>query len=425
MPRGTDKQPINLSDLLPDSQADFVTTSSLGRPELLDALKTEIAAQDAQLKKPGHTTWTLLGTVAAITWLLLNQLDPNTTAPKPDFIYAVSVCLLFSLLVETWDPLRNLLELKVERPRGPLRFLAWRIVGTQRILILGHIIRYAVLLFFSLQLRSVPWLGLILIVYMAFNLLSMILALVSTYFDAWVPLNVFRKLSFSALFFAFLNMTIVGLTLYFLCNLNPVNFPSIRIGLTLGIWLLLLVILCDGISPPPILEMLREILRDLSFGRITVEDAARQSDIAMAGLRMNDLLQKELRPMIEVLEKLNTGLREASIKVAMAKKQAEEGTMTKDEVNNTKSALESAAVYFNQNIGFIKAIEEMSEKFLSKMRPASFLDAKVKADLEAIMERIRKAYKESAQDNAGIEVNIKTLTGDLDKKANPTGNSEK
>lgn len=408
MSQGAEKQAgLKVSDLLPTAQVESLSVHPPSRAELLEALKIELASQENQVKRAGWSQWALLGALAAITWFCLGELETGKYLPA----YTLAVFLLFSLLIEIWDPFRLILEPGIDNTAKPLRFLLWRFVGAKRIVLVAHIVRSFCLFLAAYYLAHTMKVGIYLACYWGVNVAISLLGLLVTYADLLLPLTVNRRTVL--LSFAFMIPALVG-TIWLIdsiAELHSLDFSSIRLGLAAGGGLLLLIVLCDGMNPAPITSILLEIQRDLSFGRITIENAYRQADIALAGLRMSDVLQRELQPLVSALEKLNTSRQEASARLNLAKKMLDEhgGTqrMNDEQIQVFKSVLESANTYFAQNRETDSEVKRLAEKMQNKLKPAFLIEPQVKIEIESVVDRIKRVQADCQRDCNTMETEVK------------------
>ena len=106
----------------------------------------------------------------------------------------------------------------------------------------------------------------------------------------------------------FLGLSILELWLgwrYFnaLSASNSIGFSDYRASAILVVVSLLLFALVRINQGPPLLSSLLRIRRELAFGMIEVEDAFARADIAITGLRVSDLLQDNIREVLEALDR--------------------------------------------------------------------------------------------------------------------------
>lgn len=390
---------VKTSDLILTAGAENSSGQHLERADLLDALKTEIASQENKLRRPGWSTWALLGALTAVAWYGLHELE----TAKSNLHYLLAVFLIFSILTELWSSFRLALEPQSDRPQGQLRFVPWHFMGSQRILMLAHLFRWACLAAAAWNFLPVfSALGWYLLIYLGINLLLAFLGFISSFGDVLCPLPTGQRARLSSLILILPGLGGAVWLLMFLSHQPVCDFAAIRLGLATGGGLLLIVMLCDGLSPLPILQMLQDIQRDLSFGKITVQQAAQQTDIALAGMRLSDVLQRELQPLVNAFERLNLSRQEAANRLNLVRKIREEQggleSLDAEQSQWIKVALEAADIQLKQNRDASCEINRLVQAMQKKLLPAAFIEPQVKPEIQSIIDRIKRLQAECQRD---------------------------
>ena len=85
---------------------------------------------------------------------------------------------------------------------------------------------------------------------------------------------------------------------------------EIRLSIMLAVAASLLMGLLHSSSPPPLLDTLIAIRRELALGRSSLAEAIRKADIVFLGLKATDVLQEEVKSVLELLTCMNREVRE-------------------------------------------------------------------------------------------------------------------
>jgi hypothetical protein len=81
--------------------------------------------------------------------------------------------------------------------------------------------------------------------------------------------------------------------------------PDIRTATILTLVVYVLILLADVRTTSPILASLVSIRRDLALDRMDVNSATRQLDIALSGMQVRDLLQEDVKEILDYYDGVN------------------------------------------------------------------------------------------------------------------------
>jgi hypothetical protein len=285
-----------------DCSESLGTDPALTRQDVLAAIDSEIASIQKEQAAPGWTNWTFYGCFATLVWLSVTEIATGKFAP-------VNVLLLFvacSVLIDTLEQTLNM-----AKPRTLKKGAANRVrlfsqeLGATRLSLLGFQLRLLALFgaYFYLHSSVAGFSSLWFLGFYGFTFLVVLLMLILSFFG--LPIGTSKALSkrlnglLNLAFFFGLAKTVWDISGFALTNRGVFTVSDYRIGLLVTVLLWLVPTwLAHQFQNQPLLETLKNLRRDLAFGRIDANAALRQADIALDGMKVDDYLQAELQKLL-------------------------------------------------------------------------------------------------------------------------------
>jgi hypothetical protein len=280
--------------------------------EAIDATTTErtLKLLDSEIEhirgaqtKQGWTSWGLLGAIVGSLWLLSDELKAGNVRVE---IAAIAV-LLFSTLADSLRWLVSLLWLWKDPKIDPARF-KWsnEFFSGNELLYALEILRSIGLLVVVFVFAPKSWLpSSTMAISYVWYLIMAILWLVLT--QAEFPI----RQGFTKKGFTFILAFIVPCLTSFFLYLALAPFPTGEViasyragGLLVGISYLILS-LAIVTKDSPILHSLIGMRRNIVFNRVDINSAVSQAEIALKGMEVPDAIQKDVSPILALVERLD------------------------------------------------------------------------------------------------------------------------
>lgn len=273
-----------------------------------DFLSSEINHLKDEMQRPGWTKWAIIGGLATLTWLTLNEFANNALINQNN----ISFIVIGSVFIYNFISL-----LMYSLGGGPITkpdakyFMSNQFIGLNRFYLLLHLLQYVVMIFLVSNLLSGLGKQTITLIYILTSLFAFMFlsVLVLSYFR--IPFNVSRKSPWKFRIFWFslvILMLIVILKIFHFYFDHSENFhiSDFRISaLCLGMFYLTLLL----IKKPQhtlMLSSLIEIRRKLIFHNLDIGEAVRQTEIALTGLRASNLLHNFIVNFIKLCDEFNS-----------------------------------------------------------------------------------------------------------------------
>ncbi len=259
----------------------------LTRAELLKALDSEINQIENATKRPGWSSWALGGGIGSLLWLALNNYS-NTSSPQSIAIIFIFGSLFLDFIVAAWIWLNTLETSKQNHNRyifakdntniAPSK-LIFQII---RAILMLSLCRYLELGYWTASLQLYFW-------------SIIIICTLGLYLRQKNALSKTRPNQTGLSNLIFLLYVLWNLLLLFLTFTVvpplPTSIQDYRIGLLLAVTLQLASFLVIEVKEQPAIKALKSIRRELAFGQIGTNDAARMSDQIIFGLSQEDTIK--------------------------------------------------------------------------------------------------------------------------------------
>jgi hypothetical protein len=274
-----------------------------GIARLIELLEFEIDRIRAEESQPGWTPWALMGSLATALWLLLAELETHII----DFQNVLFLLLALSL---AYDCVKFLPSVWQASSRSASRFrLAHGVMSPMRSGALIEVGRSAVLIVATTGIRPLLNVRYIIATYLSFGILAFFGMIVFIYSFLKTPLpvgNNRRGMAIGcALFLLPAMFAIFGYAEALLRQMVLPTVPEYRVGGLLLIATIVLLILTKRRSQTPLLETLVGIRHNLALEQIDLDSARRQTEIALLGMKVDDVLQNDLKELLADLEQMS------------------------------------------------------------------------------------------------------------------------
>lgn len=356
-----------------NDSVDISDDTSLAKEDLLKALDFEINQISAEQQRNGWTKWALYGVLAGSLWLLLEQWEKGNF----DYFVVLLLVLVFSIGLDIIRQARRLLPRRPNRYKRLLRFRFLNEIENSSAAFFLYAIRHFVVFLIALYfVNRVSWLqaGIVLIYYGQFSLFSL-LAFAFYYFDpqAQTIQNTESKMSLKR-YYSYWGITIIALawgmvgyfnaaTTYYSGGISIANF---RIAGLLVVIAYTFYLLTDQTKKVPLLSVLTEIRRDLSFGRIDLETAIKQAEIVIAGIFVDEKLQEDIAAVMPLLEQRSSEFNKVYDKIISLSKEIpkQSSDITKEQERKAREILSPCLI----EIGGILKKSQEEEKLERRLR---------------------------------------------------------
>jgi hypothetical protein len=200
-------------------------------------------------------------------------------------------------------------------------------------------------------------------------------------------------------------------------NIGPAGkgIDDIKIAALLTAAVFLVLALIEKKTDNPLLSSLINIRRNLSFGHMTLDDAVKQADIAIAGMQVRDVLQDDIKNIISSFEKISFDADQIESRMQEVQKQwPDKLCKMTDETKNYISKETSQALLEYKKIEILaKENTERLSRFKEKIKLLVMLMRQQPPEIIEIVSLLDKAENDSKQ---RFTRNISTIF-DLMKKA--------
>lgn len=379
----------DLSDPKPADRGD--TEPTVSRSELLDLLNTEIRDCFDKQSRQGWTTWALAGAIGALGWLLIGRLESGAFSWAKTFRILLTIEVFYlsaSLLKYAFWPAAS------QGRSGRFRYYDEYLLSITLLALLYCIGLMAIAFIFSAEL----WWIHVLVVEVFFFLVALICILGVIVRLYRIPLEFATgppdwptKIVISALTLP----VIVSGAMYAL-RITGFQFDDLRIAILIAAIADLASRLTKSLQGAATVQTLSAIRRELALGRIDVRAAANQTEIALAGMGVGDVLQEEVRAFLDAIGKINAAFDDAITRIGavLSDVPQPEQTWTTEKATVARTVLD---VCEERTKNAFKDYDTVKER-LSKLRS-----------------RIRWVGRKTEESSRGVDEVYKTIYNALDE----------
>jgi hypothetical protein len=390
---------------LPGMNPPLISPMSWGpeQEHLIQVLDKEIELIQIAEQRPGWTLWAILAALGAVLWLLLDQLDsPYLTVENIPILF-----LSFSMFLESLGLMYHSVSYGQTKSSKRLRFIWSSKYSEDRPYLLFEIARYTLIVYLALTLpNNVGWLAFFIVVFF-FGLIILVLlfAVVFSFLNLPLPSNQYSsgwKAGIKRLVFFILAVLVFWSAKKYLLavsTLNTIGVIDFRVTALIVATIFLIEKLLKGVKESPLLESLIDIRRDLVWGNMNLVTAISRADIAMAGLKVSDVFQEDLRKVLDLFEQ-----NDQEVKSIIGKYESIETTLPKNDSDFTKEQSDKVLKLFDS----LDEHFEKSSKIKSKlMRRLVWFNAR--ADM------VRRYSPEAADEINAVTSKIESASKTTDK----------
>jgi hypothetical protein len=259
---------------------------------MVAALTTEINQIQEENKRPGWSAWALQGGIATFLWLAVNEFGPKSNLQTIGIVFLFG-SLLGDLLLSACQYLNRLGNSKrsqiryqflSDNPNASPAMLVFTIVRYTALLLVYNSLSFA----FRVPSFTLYCVGVVALCVVIFPLRSArALALkkeLPTKTEHWV----------TGIILLWCGFLIYRLFLMLLFSDTDIRISDYRLGILLVGILYLSSLLVSGEKEKPIANTLKEIRRELAFGKISSEEAAKEADVVLSGLTATAAIEHKL-----------------------------------------------------------------------------------------------------------------------------------
>lgn len=359
------------------------------RTDLLKFLDAEIQTIFERQSRQGWNAWALLGSIAALGWLLLERLQVGAYS-----IENVSrLALVIAVIIISFSTIKSFfIPESTTGKSGRFRYMDVYQFGS---IILGTAycgLYTWIVLSYSKDISIVAtWFLVGFFVFVALLLFGFgLLARFSR-----IPMAVssspwgWKGKAFSGLFVLGLLMA----TSSFWFALGKITFDDFRIALLFTVLGELIGRLVSTNKDAPVVQSLIEIRRDLALERIDVRGAINQTDIVLAGMQVGDVLKNEVRAFQESVGKITAALQDviARIDAVTAELPAQGELFSKEQSTVARTVLDACDDRTKTALKSYDVVKLRRDKLQSRIRWIGRRTEESVQGIEAVEDAVTKS----------------------------------
>jgi hypothetical protein len=287
-------------------------SSKMSKDQLLDALDNEIAKISANQTAAGWNQWAILGAIAALLWLLIDTWEKGR-------LELHNVLFLTLALSFSWDILRQSVACFDSPPnkrsnQKPRFYSLNSILAATRSAILFQSLKYAALFLIAASLKTkfllIPQIYIGVIVVTGF--FALMISLCENFPEQPSKPNkiLHRVQRVIVVFFCALEFSSV-IFVWGYCWLihDTISIPDVRFALVASGIVYLVSLAVNNRVPTVFLESFQTIRHELTFDRISLQDAMVQTDLLLTGKTLSQALQPHFNKLMDTLKEAHSCLR--------------------------------------------------------------------------------------------------------------------
>ncbi len=372
------------------------------KENVLHLLDAEIKHVISSEKDSGVTVWALTVALASILWVILDQIE----ALQVELSNILLLFLLYSLITDfIYIFSRGIASTSTFQGERRFRF-SQQDLSSSRSAALLLFIRALVLVLLISQygdyLFSIT--KYTTYIFYFFLLFLILVGLILSFIN--LPLPITREQSFkktAVLLVISLIPLMCAIDILYPWDNNHILSFSIsdyKLSSLILAFSILLIILVRSRIRTPLLDSLIRLRRDIALSKLDIDDAVKQVDIALIGLRVTDVFQKELKLFLDLTEKISFELDVAVEKITALRRQLPEdpSQMTGDQSLICKSVFITAVEHMKKSNRLIEDYDKSITKYIKKV---SFMRLKP-SEQEIVTTQIKEMLTKIRQKNDGV-----------------------
>lgn len=287
---------------------DFTQTSKriyMNNQSLTDLLNAEIEYLLSSKQRSGITHWALLAAIAAISWMLLLNLEEFVPNSKLTAIYF----LLFSFFVDGIGYIFSILKPK-NYSSGELRYnLTSQFAAQQRSIIFGLLLSIFIISLSAVIILSIN-LYVAILIFISYGI-TIILSIFALYMSQNPkPIVINEKWSgkivkLKPILWVSAAFLVIGYWEIFKILSVNLELTIIKFSISFVVLTYLLKQYYALEASSPLINTLINLRRNLHLENIEIKTAQNEIEIALFGLKTSDLFQKEINSLLEEFDTAN------------------------------------------------------------------------------------------------------------------------
>jgi len=387
---------------------------SVTRAELIQALTLEIDTISKEQNRPGWTLWAILSSMAVVISMSLNEL----VSKQWNWGHVGLVFIAAFVIFESLSSVKSILDQSDPSQVKPMRFVQAGTFASSRLRILLRMAVYGILFFLSYIIHPspgpVPTVALRL--FAGFWIVTGTLVLVLTFLDFPVSSSPSRK----GLVVVDLCVLAIASTLAWTYSraiydsVSTYTLSDFRLGFLSFAFSFLILLITAG-EKQPLLSRLFELRRDLSFGQLDVAAAQRQAELAIAGLRTADVLQRQFEKVLAASEKYQRDLAEAHARLNLFERSSKpsENSVTVPETRLPDSLApalaDSLRVALERALKSQGEVRESLTQFQNRTRILTAVYRSCKAEVEELSTRVKGELDKADNEARSLKERFQTF----------------
>jgi hypothetical protein len=285
-----------------NSTAQETDTTVNPRDEFIKFLDSEISSLRSEIQRPGWTTWAILGGIAALVWLLFSEIEIGKYSVRnvAGLVFVIWLfCVFFMGISSLVNPARP-------PHKSKERFLPEYLMSTRR---LGLILLAGIPIFFIfVAMDFSPDVGSLVTIMAYFVIASWILAIVIFIVIAFTNIPIPRNTAANTQtkIANALSAVVTAIPLWFYIRflfISPgtASIFDVRFATVIAAISCLVLLLMFKSAGSLTLDSLIAIKRELFLGRLDLDTAKRQVDVALTGLDASQAFEEYLSKLLSLL----------------------------------------------------------------------------------------------------------------------------
>lgn len=275
---------------------------------LLSAIDFEISRIDSDVSRAGWNFWILLGSIATLGWLLLEELGKGAQTWDYSLLVFMILTLVFDLIANL-----NTLIYPSNRNRGVNRFFVANVIfGHSRHEYIFILFRNSILWGVVYYLRYTIFLYQLLLIYYAVFSILVLIMFSASFVDAPLrPSNNERpKVVGGSILVLIISAVVIFIAKDILSGKVAISVSEYKIGaLVFGISYLASNMLLINKNTYQ-RTALTNIRRDFLLENLNFDQAKKQTEILLLGMQADDVLQKEIELILDLQNQINKNFSE-------------------------------------------------------------------------------------------------------------------
>jgi len=280
----------------------------LERKTFLDFIKTVIARQETESKRPGWTIWALFAAGAALISYLLSALEPSS----PNWNNVGVIFILISVAIVCLQLIVKCIHHEREVNDKKRRFELTNVSTTDsRLFAVVHCIRMIILfvIYINVQNNLSQLFRKSLVVFLSLNIIASLSQLLFSFLRLPVlkSTNINQRRGLAIVNLLWLGSGLIALIgiLNILRN-SAISIQDWRVAITLVAISQILVIISQIRHSSALIQDLKGIEQRVALGKLSLPDAQEKADRILYGLTLGDLIRPYVQDALIAIDRLET-----------------------------------------------------------------------------------------------------------------------